>query len=81
MISTLRMRIKSGSTSNLTSVGNTAPRNSFSALVNGGTVSRNVTSTVQKKALANKFRNANANDDDFKVTINMELVDANIMIF
>lgn len=71
LISTLKLRmIKSGSMSNLSSVGNTAPRNSFSQLVgSGGTVSRNITGTVQRKALANKFKNnPNGNDDDFKVS-------------
>lgn len=68
MINTLRSRIKSGSTSNLTNVGNAAPRNSFSAIVSGGTMSRNVTSTVQKKALANKFKSA-IPEDDFKVNL------------
>lgn len=69
LISTLKLRIKSGSMSNLSAVGNTAPRNSFSALVgSGGTVSRNITSTVQRKALANKFKNTASNDDEFKVS-------------
>lgn len=59
--------------SNLTGVGTPAPRNSFSALVNGGTVSRNVTSTVQRKVLANKFKNSAANEDDFKVKCSIKI--------
>ncbi|XP_017783952.1 PREDICTED: Usher syndrome type-1G protein homolog [Nicrophorus vespilloides] len=67
LVSTLRMKMKSGSMSNLSNGGQTMPRNSFSAIVSGGTVSRNVNSTVQRKVLANKLRNNN-DDDDFKIS-------------
>ena len=69
VISTLKNRIKSGSMSNLTAsnVNYVAPRNSFSAIVSGGTMSRSVTSTVQRKAMASKNRLDNVMEDDFKV--------------
>ncbi|XP_031353769.1 Usher syndrome type-1G protein homolog isoform X2 [Photinus pyralis] len=69
MINTLRHRIKSGSMSNLSVTAQPQPaKNSFSALVSGGTLSglKSVTGTVQRKILANK--NKLANDDDFKVS-------------
>lgn len=65
MISTIRKKMKSGSMTNLNEQG-LAPRNSFSALVSGGTVSRNMAGTVQRKVFANKNRN-NLGDDEFKV--------------
>lgn len=69
MMNTLRLKIKSGSMSNLTVTAQSQPpKNSFSALVSGGTLSglKGVTGTVQRKILANK--NKLANDDDFKVS-------------
>ncbi|KAF5306861.1 hypothetical protein FQA39_LY00091 [Lamprigera yunnana] len=69
MINTLRDRIKSGSMSNLSVIQPTAPRNSFSAIIGGGTLSgfKGVTGTVQRKILANKNKLA-SNDDDFKIS-------------
>lgn len=67
MFNSIRMKMKSGSMSNL-SQQNTVGKTSFSAIVSGGTVSRNMTSTVQKKAFASKFK-AYIGDDDFKVTL------------
>lgn len=69
MIETLKFRIKSGSMSNLSGIGQTVPRNSFSALVNGNTMSSGTgrtMSTIQRKVFA---RNRLANlDDDFKIS-------------
>lgn len=69
MINTLKLRIKSGSMSNLSATTATAPRNSFSAIISGGTLSgfKGVTGTVQRKILANKNKLA-TNDDDFKIS-------------
>lgn len=69
MINTLRHRIKSGSMSNLTVTAPQPPRNSFSSIVSGGTLSglKGVTGTVQRKILANKNKLI-ANDDDFKIS-------------
>lgn len=70
MIETLKYRIKSGSMSNLSSIGPSVPRTSFSAIVSGGTMtgSRNM-GTVQRKALANKSTRLGntVEEDDFKV--------------
>lgn len=70
VINTLKLRIKSGSMSNLTAPAPQAPRHTFSAIVSGGTVSgmKGITGTVQRKVMANKNKLA-ANDDDFKVSI------------
>lgn len=68
MISSLKFHMKSGSMSNLAKAGNAPSRTNFSTIVSGGTISRNVTSTVQRKALANKFK-GNVAEDDFKVGI------------
>lgn len=56
--------------SNLSNIGPSVPRTSFSAIVSGGTMTGNRNmGTVQRKALANKNnRLGNAvEEDDFKV--------------
>lgn len=72
MIETLKYRIKSGSMSNLSAIGQAPvhPRTSFSAIVSGGTISgaRNM-GTVQRKALANKSNRLGTVEDEFKVSI------------
>lgn len=67
VMNTLKLRIKSPSMSNLLQAGQQPPRNSFSAIAGGGTVShsKGITGTVQRK-IKNKIAN---NEDDFKVTI------------
>lgn len=75
MLTTLKMKMKSGSMHNLTNVGNnnnnnsTAARPSFSVIVGGGTMTgtRGVTSAVQKKAMA-KNRLGTLSNADFKVS-------------
>lgn len=67
VIETLKSRMKSGSMSNLAQIGNDAPRNSFSALVSGNTMSAKNRSTLMRK-LQNR-NNKLANDDDFKVSL------------
>ncbi|KAF5302068.1 hypothetical protein FQR65_LT08618 [Abscondita terminalis] len=68
LINTMKLRIKSGSMTDLRASGPIAPRPSFSAIISGGTVSgfKGVTGTVHRKILANK--NKLANDDDFKIS-------------
>ncbi|XP_045476823.1 Usher syndrome type-1G protein homolog [Harmonia axyridis] len=66
VIETLKSRIKSGSMSNLSQVGTEAPRNNFSTLVSGNTISSKNRSTLQRK-LVNR-NNKLANDDEFKIS-------------
>lgn len=67
VVNTLKMRLKSPSMSNLLQAGQQPPRNSFSAIASGGTVShpKGIAGTVQRKIM-NKMAN---NEDDFKVGI------------
>lgn len=68
MIETLKYRIKSGSMSNLSNIGTSVPRTSFSAIVSGGTMTGRNMGTVQRKALAKSSRLGNTvEEDDFKV--------------
>ncbi|CAH0564413.1 unnamed protein product [Brassicogethes aeneus] len=69
MMQTLRSRMKSGSTSNLTNIGAPAPRQSFSNLLSGGTLTNRHMGTVQKRILANqKNRLGNQNEEEFKIS-------------
>lgn len=56
IIHTLKMRVKSGSMSNLNQPDQQMPRNSFSALVSGGTMNKKSLGmgTVQRRAMAKK---------------------------
>ncbi|GJQ81829.1 hypothetical protein Trydic_g368 [Trypoxylus dichotomus] len=68
MITTLKNRMKSSSVSNLTNAGSgPVPRTSFSAIVSGGTVSRMYQSPLQKKAMQNKNKYIQP-EDDFKIS-------------
>ncbi|KAL3274448.1 hypothetical protein HHI36_015836 [Cryptolaemus montrouzieri] len=68
IMQTLRLKKKSGSMSNLSNLGSTASRNSFSAIVSGNTISSGKSlSTIQKKVLSRNNRLANM-EEDFKVS-------------
>ncbi|KAK9883455.1 hypothetical protein WA026_001633 [Henosepilachna vigintioctopunctata] len=63
-IETLKSKMKSGSMSNLSKVGTVPSRTSFSAIVNGNTLSSGkMLSTIQRKVLSKNNRLANMEDD------------------
>ncbi|KAJ8970248.1 hypothetical protein NQ317_017610 [Molorchus minor] len=68
MMETLRSRIIGGSMSNLAAMNTLDRRNTYSAIISGGTMTgKGSMSTVQRKILANKNRLGQI-DDDFKVS-------------
>lgn len=69
MISTLRSKIIGGSMSNLLNDNPTERRNTYSAIISGGSVTgRGNMSTVQRRILANKNNRLGQVDDEFKVS-------------
>ncbi|XP_074036043.1 SAM_USH1G_HARP domain-containing protein Sans [Leptinotarsa decemlineata] len=68
VISTLKSRITGGSTSNLAQETQDERRKTFSAIINGGSLTgKGNLSTVERKIRANKNR-LGQNDDEFKVS-------------
>lgn len=73
MMETLRSRIIGGSMSNLANIGTNDRRNTYSAIINGGTMTGKASmSSVQRKILANKNRLGQI-DDEFKVKSNIRI--------
>lgn len=70
MIETLRSRIIGGSMSNLANIGTNERRNTYSAIINGGTMTsgKGSMSSVQRKILASKNNRLGQIDDEFKVS-------------
>ncbi|CAH1115901.1 unnamed protein product [Phaedon cochleariae] len=68
MIETLKSRIIGGSMTNLANDQPTDRRNTYSAIISGGTAGKGSMSTVQRRILASKNNRLGQTDDDFKIS-------------